>query len=57
LSVIKTEYEDEFIKFANGKGFTAGSLTNMRITDDKNRVPVHFYNKVHFEKTKGSDFK
>ena len=57
MSVIKTEYDDEKTRFDNGKGFTAGSTTNMRITDDKNKIPVHFYNKQAFEKLKGSDFK
>ena len=57
LSVIKNDYEDESTKFSNGKGFTVGSLTNLRITDEKNKIPVKFYNKVHFEKIKGSDFK
>ena len=55
--MIKTEYDDEKTRFDNGKGFTAGSTTNMRITDDKNKIPVHFYNKQAFEKLKGSDFK
>jgi hypothetical protein len=59
LSVIKNDYEEEMNRFNNnGKGFIAGSAPakSSRITDDKNRIPVQYYNRVHFEKINGSDF-
>lgn len=57
LSVIKAEYEDEQTRFLNSKGFKAGSDVSMRITDDRNKIPVHYYDSMRFEKLKGHDFK
>ena len=57
LAAVKTEYEDEKTRFVNSKGYIAGDNASMRITDDKNRIPVHFYDKQNFEKLKGHDFR
>lgn len=56
LSVIKTEYNDENTKFLNSKGFIAGNNETFRITDDKNKIPVHFYDHSKFINLKGKDF-
>ncbi|CAF0826449.1 unnamed protein product [Brachionus calyciflorus] len=56
LSVIKTEYEDENTKFVNSKGFISGDDKNLRITDDRNKIPVHYYNHSKFSNLNGKDF-
>lgn len=55
LSVIKTQYNNKANIF-NSKGFVAGNDENLRITDDRNQIPVHFYDRSKFIDIKGKDF-
>ncbi len=58
LSVIKNEYENEknhgFI--AGDNSFQSENGEKQRITNDKNIIPVHFYDHEYFKRLRGQDF-
>ena len=54
LDVMKMPYEDVL---RASKGFTALSAeSGFRITDSKNAIPVHFYNRAKLKQLNGKDF-
>jgi hypothetical protein len=55
LSVNLGKYDDRNVK--KSLSFRAGDSFDMRITDARNMVPIHNYERSKFVKLKGHDFK
>ena len=54
--MVKPSYDDQE-NFTNpSKGFIAGNSLDMRLTTDKNKIPVFNYDRARYERTKGNDF-
>ncbi len=54
LSVNNGKFDEKILK--KSLSFRAGDSMDIRITDARNMVPIHNYERAKFEKLKGHDF-
>ena len=56
LFVLNEDYEDQDLRRLNySKGFISGNDPNLRITDDRNKIPINDYERHTLVKLKGND--